>query len=561
MIPVIYMSFDGNIVRHLVQEFNNHLTSGRINKIYQISKYDLIFNIHSGKSKHQLLISSSPNYARIHLSDLQYEKPDNPPTFCMFLRKHLEGGTITNITQNGNDRVITFTVNKRNELGDKQNKHFIVEVMGRHSNIVITDDSFKILESIKHSMPFDSADRTIFPGAIYHYPSTNQLNPYDPKDVQEFFASKQEIHSKDLQQAFVGFSPLITKEIMYRYEHSDHSISDILNSILHEFKPGIYYGKKDQFYFTDLHHLQQEKKEFDQMNTVIDRYYYNRDSIDIIKQRSKDIIKLIKNMISRLHGKIEKLNKDLLKAEKRDDLRIKGELIQANIFNITKGDRSITCVNYYTNTEITISLDPLKTPVQNSEMYFKKYKKLKNSIPHIHDQIKDAKDQLQYFNEILHQTEHASLKDIEEIKDELVAKKYLKEKQKQKKKNKQPNFDTILLDNGIEILVGKNNVQNEYITHKLAHQDHVWFHVKEAPGSHVLVKSSLPLDEYTIRTAALIAAYYSKLRSSSSVPVDYVQKRHLKKVPGKVNSFVTYTNHKTIYIDPDEDVMLSLTKK
>ena len=228
---------------------------------------------------------------------------------------------------------------------------------------------------------------------------------------------------------------------------------------------------------------------------------------------------------------------------------------------MTKGDNQLECLNYYTNETVVIPLDIKLSPVKNSEKYFKRYKKHKNSIPHLKKQINEAKLEMKYFHQILHQTENASLKDIEEIKEELMNRKYIKSTVKLKKKKKKPNFDTYFDDLGNEILVGKNNIQNAYITHKIAKHNEMWFHVKDAPGSHVVIRQTLPLEEVSIRTSAHLAAYYSKLRSSSSVAVDYVQVRYIKKVPGKINSFVTYTNHKTIYIDPDEDFILSLTKK
>lgn len=555
------MSFDGNILRKVTMELNETLLTGRINKIYQLSKYDLLFVINSKSIKNQLLISSSPSYSRIHLTKMLYEKPDTPPTFCMFLRKHLEGGIIEKISQFSNDRIIIFSVRKRNELGDMTIKKLVFEVMGRHSNLIITDQDFKILDAIKKVMPFDGKERTIFPGAIYVFPETNKIDPYDKELRNQFLSVPENINEKSFLDNFLGFSPLLARETIYRFENSKINIKDIFESILNESLPQIISTRKDFFYFTTLNHLGGVVKEFDSVNSLLDRYYYERDSIDIIKQKSKDIVKFIKNHISKAKTKIEKLNKDLLNTSSRDKYKIKGELIQANLYNMLKGDSVLTCINYYDDTEITIDLDIKKTPVQNSEKYFKKYKKLKTSIPYINRQIKEAKNEMKYFEQLIHQVENASLKDIEEIKDELSDKKYLKQKLSKPKRKKKPNFETYYDELGIEILVGKNNLQNEYITHKLAKHNEVWFHVKDSPGSHVIVRKILPLEEITIRTASQLATYFSKLRNSSSVPVDYVEVRYIKKVPGKINSFVTYKNNKTIYIDPDEDLILKLRRK
>jgi len=555
------MSLDGNIVRQLTREFNETLLTGRINKIYQLSKYDLLFVVNTKNGKQQLLISNSPNYARIHLTEMKYEKPDQPPTFCMFLRKHFEGGILKCITQNENDRVITFAIEKRNELGDLSTKNLVIEVMGRHSNVIITDNNLKILEAMKHQMPFDGTERTVFPGAIYQYPISNQINPYNIDARNDFLNDPENISYEKIQKNFMGFSPLVTKEIIYRFENSKESIKVIFDKILNEYNPTIISNKRDHFYFTDLTHINGDRKYFTNINNALDRFYFDIDQIDIIKQKSKDLIKFIKNYISRLDNKIDKLYNDLKNTDKREKFRIKGELIQANLHLIDKGDTKLTCTNYYTNESMEIALDIKLSPIKNSEKYFKKYKKLKNSIPHLNNQIDDAKLELKYFNQLHQQIENATLKDIEEIKDELVNKKYIKSSSSNRKKKHKPNFDTYYDELGVKILVGKNNLQNEYITHKLAKHNEVWFHVKDAPGSHVVTCQQMPLDEITIRTASQLAAYFSKMKTSSSVPVDYLEIRYIKKVPGRINSFVTYKNNKTIYIDPDEEFIRNLQKK
>ncbi len=555
------MSFDGNIVKKVTSELADSLKTGRINKIYQLSKHDLLFIINTKSGKKQLLISNSPSYSRIHLTSMNYEKPDFPPTFCMFLRKHLEGGIITDIYQITNDRVIVFLVQSRNELGDLALKKLIVEVMGRHSNIIITDENNKILEGIKHVLPFDNKERTVFPGAIYQEPTQNKINPYNITQRNEFLENPDNLNEKILLNNFIGFSPLITKEIIYRFQNTKKTISLIFEEILNESNPQIIYSKKEFFYYTDLTSIAGEVKYFDDINSMLDRYYYEKDTIDIIKQKSKNLVKFIKNHLIKSKHKIEKLNKDLINTEKRDSLRIKGELIQANLNNILKGDIVLRCIDYYTNEEVAIDLDPKLSPIKNSNKYFKKYKKLKTSIPYIAVQIKEANNEIAYFEQLLHQVENSSLKDIEEIKDELIEKGYIKRKSIKKKKKKRPNYDTYFDEDGVEILVGKNNIQNEFITHKLAKHNEIWFHAKDSPGSHVVVRKIFPLSETTIRTASQLAAYFSKMRYSGTVPVDYLEVRYLKKVPGKLSSFVTYKNNKTIYIDPDEDFIINLRRK
>ncbi|MCK5762035.1 MAG: NFACT family protein [Candidatus Izimaplasma sp.] len=555
------MSFDGSIVKKITKELYESLNTGRINKIYQLSKYDLLFVINTKTGKKQLIVSNSPSYSRIHLTTMIYEKPDTPPMFCMFLRKHLESGIIKDIYQITNDRVIVFVVQSRNEIGDLTSKKLIVEVMGRHSNIIVTDEEGKILEAIKHVMPFDNKERTVFAGAMYQIPISDKIDPFDAPKRNDFLKDPENINDKILLDNFLGFSPLVAKEIIYRFEHSRKSIQTIFDEILNESDPQIITARKDYFYYTNITYLDGERKHFNTVNELLDRYYYEKDTIDIIKQKSKDLVKFIKNNIIKAKHKIEKLNKDLVKTEKRDALRVKGELVQANISKIIKGDTSLTCIDYYTNKEVTIDLNPKLPPSKNSAKYFKKYKKLKASIPYINIQIKEALIEIRYFEQLLQQVENSSLKDIEEIKEELIIKNYIKKKLVIKKKKKKPNYDTYFDEEGIQILVGKNNIQNEYITHKMAKHNEIWFHAKEAPGSHVVVKKTFPLSETTIRTAAMLAAYFSKMKKSSSVPIDYVEVRYLKKVPGRINSFVTYRNNKTIYIDPDEDFIINLRRK
>lgn len=555
------MSLDGNIIRHLTNELNELINTGRITKIYQISKYDLLFNIHAKGNKQQLLISSSPNYARIHLTSMKYEKPNNPPTFCMFLRKQLEGGIIKSVIQKDNDRVIIITIERRNEIGDLQNKKLIIEVMGRYSNIIVTDNEFRILESIKHQMPFDGTDRTIFPGAIYEYPETVQINPYNPTDLNNFLEHTNSENFYERKNLLMGFSPLINREIIDRVDKEKKELEIVIEEILNEYKPVIITNKRDHFYYTDMLHIEGDRRFFNSVNELLDYYYYNRDRIDVIKQYSKNLIKFTKSYRTKLLNKIDKLSKDLNDTNKMENIRVKGELIQANLHKIFKGDSKLICTNYYTDQEVEIVLDNKLTPIQNSEKYFKKYKKVKASIPHLENQIQDAKMELRYIDQISSQIENASLKDIEEIKTELMNRKLMKRSNIIKKRKLKPNYETYYDELGVEILVGKNNLQNQYITHKLANHTDVWFHVKEAPGSHVVSRQSFPLDEITIRTCAQLAAYYSSYKGSSSVPIDYVEVRYIKKVPGKINSFVTYKNHKTIYIDPDEDYILKLRKK
>ena len=278
------MSFDGNMLHHVTTELNQQINTGRITKIYQLSAYDLLFMIHANKEKHQLLISASPNYARIHLTKFNHERPETPPNFCMFLRKHLEGGIIQEIYQNENDRVIVFEIEKRNELGDLAVKNLIIEVTGRHANIIVTDNTFKIMEAIKHIMPFEGTSRTIYPGAVYRFPTSEKTNPYNNEQTNQFFDENKDISPRLLVDAMMGFSPIIGEEIQYRVDQ-DMSYKEAFHQVLNEYNPTIVASDKDYFYFTKLHCKQGKIKTFDSVNEMLDRYYINKKNIKYTKKK------------------------------------------------------------------------------------------------------------------------------------------------------------------------------------------------------------------------------------------------------------------------------------
>jgi predicted ribosome quality control (RQC) complex YloA/Tae2 family protein len=548
------MAFDGNLIHHLVNEWNDLLVSGRIQKIYQISRFDVLFVVHANKQKHQLFVSSSPRYARCYVSRRSFDMPSFPPAFGMFLRKQLEGGILRSISQHQRDRVIDLTIEKYNELGDLAQKHLILEMMGRYSNIVVTDPDYVILDAIKHNVNFDSDDRTLFPGARYLFPPTDQIDPSDDDALRAVLANPDNWTERALQQRLMGFSPQAIKEIFFRRDVEGTAPYDTILHLMNDKHPVWFHGTKDKFYATDLHHIRGDRTAYKSVNELLDDFYHERDKIDLVTQYAKDLKTFLKTRIQRNQNKIDKLVQQQQDTAQMDEHRLHGELIQANLHEIKKGMTKLDCVNYYTNEPLTIPLDPLLTPIENSERCFKRYKKLKHSIPHIERQIALAKQELAYFQELDSQLDYASLQDIEEIRDELIDAKYLHGKRRKQKK-KAPKFDTYQDDSGIRILVGKNNLQNEHLTHKTARGSDVWFHVQNAPGSHVVVQAPQPLEEPTIRLAAHLAAYFSSQRQSSSVAVDYTDVRHVKKIPGHVGSFVRYTNQKTIYIDPDEAIV------
>ncbi|CAG9619768.1 Rqc2 family fibronectin-binding protein [Sutcliffiella rhizosphaerae] len=567
------MSFDGIFTYAMTTELKEKIESGRITKIYQPYKNELLLTIRQGGKNHKLLISAHPSYARIHLTNETYENPTEPPMFCMLLRKHLEGSIITNIYQIEMDRIIIIDVKARNEIGDVSYKQLIVEIMGRHSNILFVDkEKNMILDTIKHVSLSQNRHRSLSPGQPYVMPpSQNKLHPFEATEetVQrklDFFAGKLD---KQLVNIFAGISPLFAKEAVFtagltNRDSLPKSFISLVNQIKqHAFSPQtLTSSNKEIFYLIDLKHISGEKKTFDSLSETLDRFYFGKASRDRVKQQANDLDRFIINEIHKNQKKIGKLEQTLVDAKDAEKFQLYGELLTANLYQISRGDVEVSVVNYYdeNGSTITIPLDPQRTPSANAQRYFNKYQKAKNSLSIVEEQIEKAQSEIQYFDMLSQQVETASPKDIQEIRDELMEEGYLRMKQNRKKtKPQKPVLESYLASDGTEILVGKNNKQNDHLTNRVARRDEIWLHTKDIPGSHVVIRSENPA-EATIREAATIAAYYSKARHSGSVPVDYTKVRHVKKPSGAKPGFVIYEQQQTVYVTPDEEMMIQLKK-
>ncbi len=547
------MSYDGVLLRHVLNDLSKTLKGGRIHKIYQIDDLTFLFNVRTNTT-HTLLISASKQNARIHLTRESYDKPYNPPMFCMFLRKHLEGGFIKDVKQHKNDRLAVFTVKHRNELGDFADKHLIVELFGKDANIALTDDNHKILDALNHVGAFET-ERTMVGGAKYSFPEDNRIDPFTDKLPETLRAIQSDNHRDYLKQ-IQGVSPLFLREFLHRRKQANEDEVTIFEQLLQEENPHMVIGKRIVFASFDPTHVEGERTSFESLHAMLDHVYTARDRESAKRQQAKQLTSFVQKQLDKQTTKLERLQKTLSETDNIREYQTYGELILAYQHTIEKGDRRVRCHDYYSDQEITLELDPKKTPVENSRLYFDKAKKLKKSVPHLRRQIRKTKREREYFRMIESQLEHASLDDLHEIKDELREYGYLKKRPERKTPKKQTKNFLLYEDNdGAEIMVGKNNRQNAIVTHKEAKHYHVWFHVKDAPGSHVVVKRGFPLSETTIRSAAHLAAYYSKMRHSGSVPVDYTEVKNIKKIPGQKPCFVTYTNQKTIYIDPSEETV------
>ena len=567
------MSFDGLVTRSMVVELASALKGGRINKIHQPYKNEIILIIRANGKNHKLLLSAHPSYARVQLTSEAYDNPNEPPMFCMLLRKHLEGYLLEDVYQVGTDRIIIFEIKGRNELGDLSYKQLIVEVMGRHSNIILVDKSRAIiLDSIKHISFALNSHRAILPGQPYVFPP--EQHKHDPftaseEDVLKWLDFNAGKLDKQIVNTFAGVSPLFAKEVISSSGLANRTtvpktFIQLLDKIRKmDVSPAIIeYSGKEAFYLFPLAHLKGESKIYPSLSEMLDRYYFGKADRDRVKQQGHDLERFILNEKEKNEKKIVKLEKTLNEAEKAGKFQRFGELLTANLYAVQKGMKEIEVVDYYDETggTVIIPLDPRKTPAENAQKYFLKYQKAKNALSIVDEQISLAKEEVAYFNNLLQQVESASPKDLEEIREELVEGKYIRERKNRsgkKGQNQKPVLDRFTSTSGTEIIVGKNNKQNDYLTNKLAARDEIWLHTKDIPGSHVVIRSKEP-DETTLKEAAVLAAYYSRARNSGSVPVDYTKVRFVKKPSGAKPGFVIYENQQTIYITPDEEMVLRL---
>ncbi|MCP3761937.1 NFACT family protein [Domibacillus sp. A3M-37] len=567
------MAFDGLFTKVMVEELNEALTGGRVNKIHQPYKNETIMVIRARGKNNKLLISAHPSYARVQLTETVQDNPSEPPLFCIMMRKHLDGAILENIRQFGLDRTIVFEFKGKNEIGDISYKDLYVEIMGRHSNILLVDkEKGTIIDSIKHVPSSMNSYRTILPGAEYvEPPAQHKQNPLiaDSEQVTravDFNAGKI---AKQLVSAFEGLSPLISNEIVSHAGLANReTVPSAFLQVMAPLSKGAYSpvmidsGDKTYFYMIDLPHIQGERTYLKTVSSLLDRYYFGKAERDRVRQQANDLERLIGNELQKNRSKIHKLERTLAEAENAGEYQRLGELLTANLYAVKKGMKEIDVINYYdeNGATVTITLDPQKNPADNAQKYFSRYQKAKHAVIVVQEQIEKTKDEIRYFEALLQQLESASPRDIEEIREELAEEGYIKARHiKKKKKAAVPAIEEYVSTDGTVIHAGKNNRQNDYLTNKVARRDDIWLHTKDIPGSHVVIRSDDPSEE-TMLEAAMIAAYYSKAKDSSSVPVDYTKVRYVKKPSGAKPGFVIYDNQHTVYVTPDEGQVMAMKK-
>lgn len=579
------MSFDGIVTRKIVNELRKKTLGGKIQKISQPSKNDLILNIYSMGISYKLFLSANNNEARINLTEKKYENPEKPDNFCMVLRKHIGQGKIIDIKQYGLDRVIEISIASIDEMGFDTSKKLIIEIMGRHSNIILTDDTYKIIDAIKRVNDQMSSVRQIFPSLAYERIKSDKIDISENNFSEDIFAISSKIPDgfepyKIFYTYYVGFSPIVGKELIHRANIDprlnwglvSESDKEELNKILYKLRDDIVENKLESYAYRDerkikeyhtlrLTHLNFTESKYELMSEAIDNFYSVNKSNDRLDQMKSSLIKKINSHKKSVNKKIKILNNNISKEDQAENSKKKADLLAANLYRIDKKSKEIELEDFYNdNNLIKISLNPMKTPWENIDEYYNRAKKIKAAIVYAKNDLPKQENLLSYLNQLEDFVNRSnSISDLEEIREEMVDNKLIKKKGRNKKKSKPSRPFHYKTENGSDIYVGKNSKQNDYITLKVARKEDLWFHVKDSPGSHVVLKTDKIFDE-DIKKAAYLAALNSSLASANKVDVDYTEKKNVNKAKGAKDGMVYYVNFSTITVNLDQNVDLNLKK-
>lgn len=575
------MALDGLFLHSIVSELSSKLIDARVNKVNQPEKDEIILQIRTKQNENlKLLISANSSYPKIHFTNFQKDNPQTPPLFNMVLRKYLNGSKIIDIKQYNNDRIVMLSFLSTDELGVNSQYDLIVEIMGRHSNIsLVRNRDNIIMDCIKHITPEVNRYRNLFPSIKYIYPpSSEKLNPFNFSiDDLISYANTNQVKFNDnfFNKIFTGISSETSKEIFYRLNLQVQELSPEnyvyifkeFNSFINNFITGsysynIYYddSKIKSFYCVNLTIYDKlDKKTSISPSELIEEFYKNLDAKERLTSKTSNLSRLINTNLERCNKKKVILENTFKETSNKDTYKLYGELLTANIYSIKIGMKTISVMNYYdeNGSFIDIPLNEFKTPSENIQIYFKKYNKLKKSEEMALIQSTNNEDEINYLNSVYTNLQLCeSNQDIEDIKEELITEGYIKfSKSKKSKKQKSSKPLHFVSSDGYDIYVGKNNIQNDTLTLKFASKHDLWFHTKNIPGSHVILKNINPYEEIpdsTIFEASNLAAYYSKGRDSSKVPVDYTEVRNIKKPNGAKAGMVIYSTNKTIFINPVE---------
>ena len=579
------MAFDGIVISNLSYELNTNLVGGRISKISMPEENELIFTIKNNAKTYRLLISASASLPLVYLTDVNKPAPKVAPAFLMLLRKYIGTAKITDIFQMGLERILCFKLEHLNELGDLSHKCMYVEIMGKHSNIIFTDENNKIIDSIKRISANMSSLREVLPGREYFLPDELKKKDLLNTELEEFveiLKSKEYALSKSIYMNFAGISPLIAEELVLRaslsselpstslseleYTHLFHTIKNLIEDInTHNFTPNIIYKGEEALEFSSVSLYSYDNEEYkiesyDSISKMLYDFYSSRESFVLNRQKSSDLRRIVNTALERASKKYDLQEKQLQDADKKDIYRIYGDLLNTYGYSLKGGESSFTTENFYDeNKEITIPLDKNKTAKENAKKYYDKYAKLSRTTKALSEEILNTKNDIEHLLSIQTALEVSSDDEsLSQIRQELVDFGYIKKHSsvKQKKSTSHP-YHYISTD-GYDIYVGKNNYQNEELTFKVATGNDWWFHAKGIPGSHVILKSNNEeeLPDRVYEEAAALAAFYSKAKDSEKVEVDYIQKKNIKKVAGAAPGFVIYHSNWSMIATPKADLQL-----
>ncbi|WP_277407533.1 Rqc2 family fibronectin-binding protein [Lacrimispora xylanisolvens] len=575
------MAFDGIVMANLTAEMKDRLEGGKISKIAQPEKDELLFTVKNQKNTWKLLISASASLPLVYFTENNKQSPLTAPNFCMLLRKHIGNGRIMRISQPGLERILCMEIEHLDELGDRRTKKLMIEIMGKHSNIIFCNEDDMILDSIKHISAQVSSIREVLPGRKYFIPQT--MDKKDPLTIteEEFISTFRHAAApvqKSLYLNLTGISPIIGHELCHLASiDGDHSANELSETeLLHlyrmfsfmiedikkgSFKPNIVYKNEEPVEFaavslTCYEGSDYEAKTFESISTLLETYYASKNAVTRIRQKSVDLRKIVQTALERNYKKYDLQEKQLKDTEKKDKYKVYGELLNTYGYELTGGEKKLTCLNYYTNEEITIPLDDQLSARENAQKYFDKYNKLKRTFEAVTGQISETRQEIDHLESISAALDIALLEeDLVQIKEELMEYGYVKHRRSGDKKPKITSkpFHYISSD-GFHMYVGKNNYQNEELTFKVASGNDWWFHAKGIPGSHVIVKSEgKELPDRTFEEAGALAAYYSKGRENDKVEIDYIQKKQIKKVAGAAPGFVIYHTNYSMVAEPKID--------
>ncbi len=566
------MSFDGIFTKAVVDEIYPLLLNGKINKINQPDKNEINIQIYN-KENYKLLLSCANNLSRIHLSEKSKKNPITAYNFCMLLRKHLVGGTIKNIYQHKMDRVVCFEIENLNELKELSKKLLIIEIMGKHSNIILVDkESNKIIDAIKHIDSRQSSIREVFPNKDYFFVKDEKENILDEnyKLPSEILKNSEPISMKKFFYTnYLGFSPIISYELLNN-SNVDSAVNSVnLNDedikridenfvkLVENIKDKKYYpifikdemNNNKDFYCFDLN-LYKKKESVDSLSKLVESFYHNNSLRDRINQKASGFKKILNTKLNRLTNKYLAMNDELLNNQSKEDLKIFADLLSINIYKIEKGMKKVLVENIYDNMEeVEISLDERKSPRENIEAYYKKYKKLKTADEIIKTELPKIEEEMKYIKQILETIEIITeLNELSEIEEELISLGYVRKSKKNKQKLEKSKPYVFETDSGALIYVGKNNLQNENLTLKFANKNDIFFHAQDVPGSHVILRGA-NLTENDYKIAGFLAGYYSYFKNEGYANVDYTEKKHIRKAKGTGLGMVYYDNYKTLFID------------